>query len=205
MIDQLKKIWKDSVFSKVIAEIIKWFWIAWFLPVVTAVFSIVKAFFTQTDFGIIWNESFDFFASLFNQTVNINLLTLSSSILGYFLITIGFRYFISNRTVNRIKKYNSDKFWNAIIKWKWRKEKGELKIKYEDYELICPICSHNLLHDQQNGHHFLKCFNCPFRSGIFHYEPPSGVVIIGVSMTDYYFHTALTSKVDAQLRLRGLK
>lgn len=85
-------------------------------------------------------------------------------------------------------------------------EKRRRRIKRKDYKLICPNCFHNLRPNDINGQHHLSCQNisCNFRSGVYYFEPPSNVIIIA-DMNSYYFHRALSSMVDAELRRKGVK
>lgn len=204
MKEKLKKIWKDSVFSKLIAEVIKWLWIIWVSPILIAIWSFFKALISEIDLQSAWTQTFLFVKSTANKTINFNLLTLIGFVVAYFLVTYLLRRFLSSRKSYKIKNYNNDKFWNAIIKWKWEKKDGQLRLVYDDYEKICPNCRHNLETENQAGSYFLECKNCGFKSGQFHYEQPSNVMIL-MPMSTFYFHNALTSNVDAELRHKGLK
>ncbi len=204
MKDKLQKIWKDSVFSKLIAEGLKWLWITWATPVVLFIWTFFKAIIAKIDFQTAWNQTVTITKEIANKTINLNILTLLLFVIGYFLLTFLIRRAISTTKMSKIKKYTTDRFWNAIIKWKWEKKDEQLRIKYDDFDLICPNSRHNLVHDQNAGNYFLRCNQCGFTSTAFHYEPPSNVVILA-PMTDYYFYSALTSMVDAELRHKGLK
>ena len=200
----LKKIWKDSVFSKLIAEAIKWLWIIWVSPILITIWSFFKALLSKIDLQSAWTQTFIFLKDIANKTINLNLLTLAGFIVAYFIFTYLIRRLLSSRNSSKIKSYNSDRFWNAIIKWKWEKKDGQLRVVYDDYEKICPNCRHNLETESQSGSYFLECKNCGFRSNQFHYEQPSNVIIL-MPMSTFYFHTALTSNIDAELRHKGLK
>lgn len=204
MINKLKKIWNDSVFSKVIAEGLKWLWIAWVTPILLGIWAFIKALIAKIDFHSAWTQTVTAAKEIANQTINVNILTLLLFIVGYFVLTFLIRRFISSRKTTKIRKYKTDRFWNAIINWKWEKKDGQLRVKYDDFDLICPNSRHNLVHDQNAGQYFLRCNQCGFTSAPFHYEPPSNVIILA-PMTDYYFYNALKSMVDAELRHRGLK
>lgn len=197
--------WKDAVFSKLIAEVIKGLWIVWLLPIALAINASIKSFFAEINFRTAWKETITATIDLVDKTINLNITTVILSIMAYILITCLIRKLISSRKSSKIKQYNTDRFWNAIIKWKWENENGELKVKYADYDMICPNSQHNLVHDQDHyGNYFLRCNQCSFTSAPFHTEAPSNVIIL-LPMNDHYFHSALTSMIDAELRRMELK
>ena len=204
MKEKLKKIWRDSVFSRLIAEALKWLWITWVIPIFILIWSIFKALISKIDFQSAWNQTVIAAKAIASYTINLNILIILTIIVVYFIFTFFVRRFLASRKNSQIKNYNTDRFWNAIIKWKWEKKDGQLRVKYDDFELICPNSRHNLVFDNKAGSYFLKCNQCGFTSGQFHYEPPSNVIIM-MPMTDYYFYNALTSVIDAELRHKGLK
>ena len=202
MRNKIKKIWNDSVFSKLIAETFKSLWIAWVTPILIFIWSLIKAIVDKISFQLAWTQTAKTIKEIANKTINLNILTLLLFLIGYIFLTFIVRRIISSSKTSKIKSYNTERFWNAIIKWKWEKKDGQLQIKYDDYDLICPNSNHNLVHNHYSGQYFLKCNQCGFTSLTFHQESSSGVL---APMTKLYFYNALTSMVDAELRLKRLK
>ena len=199
---KIEKIWSDPVGSKIIAEIIKWSWGGLIIPL----YAIVVSLTSKTSFLDRLKRTWNSIVSFFIKGFQINFLTIAVIIISYAVVTFLFRRLFSYLSRNSVRHFTEANIWGAIIKWKWEKKDGHFQIKYKDYELVCPTCSHNLEFDELHGQHFLKCKNlsCNFQSGIYHYQPPSGVFIMA-DMSSYYFHSALTSTIDAEIRKRGLK
>lgn len=198
----VKKVWTDPVGSKLIAEgikeFIRWSWGAILLPLYVILSALISKKSLLDSFNQTWTSINDFFFKGFQ----INLLMILTIIICYLLLT----WLIRRLSDYSITSYKTDNFWGATIHWKWVKDKGEWKIKQKEYKLICPNCFHNLRTDNLNGQHHLSCHNisCNFRSGVYYLEPPSNVIIIA-DMNSYYFHRALSSMVDAELRRKGVK
>lgn len=198
-----KNIWADAVWSKVIANGIIFIIAYYFYKFTTSSTDKPATNTPDISFDIFLKRAVDFF-----QTDNGRYI--SYGILGIFGMVFIWNIFkIIKAALIKIKfnRFRKSNLWGARIKWKWEEKNGEWKIKYGDYEKICPLCFHNLEFDDINGQYHLKCPNltCNFRSEIYHIEPPSSSVIIGVDLDTLYFHQALQSTVDAELRKRRIK
>lgn len=198
----VKKVWTDPLGSKLIAEgikkIVRWAWGILIIPL----YAIISAFISKKTLLESFNQTWMFITDFFFKGFKVNFFTILIVILSYLLLT----WLIKRLSDYSITSYKTDNFWGAIIHWKWKKEEGEWRIKRKDYKLICPDCFHNLRPNDINGQHHLSCQNisCNFRSGVYYFEPPSNVIIIA-DMNSYYFHRALSSMVDAELRRKGVK
>ncbi|OQP57932.1 hypothetical protein A3860_39745 [Niastella vici] len=201
-----KDVWKDPVGSKLIAEglkeLIKWGWGALIIPL----YAFIKAIVTKASFVESLKQTWKSIVNFFIDGFQINLITILLMVAGYILLNILFRKVAKFSKKNAVTSFNSANIWGANIEWKWVKENGEYTIKYGDYKMICPKCFHNLSKEIEDGQYFLKCQNiaCDFTSGVYHYEPPSGVRVVA-DMSTFYFHRALTSTVDAELRKKSIQ
>jgi hypothetical protein len=201
-----KKVWTDPVGSKLIAEgfkeLIKWSWGALILPL----YVLISGMVSKTSFLASVKQTWKSIVKFFIGNFQINFLTILLMLFGYILLTVLAKFIIRRFSEHSITKFTSANIWGADINWKWIKNKGKWKIKYGEYIMSCPTCLHNLKFDVINGQHYLSCRNieCNFRSGVYHFEPPSNVVIL-VDMDTYYFHNALISTVEAELRKRNSK
>jgi len=199
-----KKVWSDPVGSKLIAEglkeIFKWSWGTLLLPL----YAFIKSLFSDTSFSSAWKQTWKSIGNFFISDFQINILTIILIVCTYIVLTLIIKFFTSRSSSHAIKSFNNANIWGADISWKWEKEKdGDWQIKYGEYKMVCPVCFHNLKHDDINGQYHLACRNigCNFRSSVYHYEAPSNVVILA-DMSIHYFHNALTSTVEAEIRKR---
>lgn len=68
-----------------------------------------------------------------------------------------------------ILSYTEDLFWNAIIKWKWKKDEDNLsKIDINSIKKVCPNCRQELEPRKQGEYYFLFCDSCKFISSQFY-------------------------------------
>ena len=198
----VKKAWNDPVWSRVIAHGI----IVLLGFVIFALWTALKSLILGINFKSAFVAVLEVIASFLKTEVSFNYFGIVLIILGYSL-----GVFIVNKIIKRIKSksvtsYNNMNFHGANIKWKWEKVDGEWKIKYDEYEKSCPRCRHDLEFEDNQGNKYLNCMNgvCNFRSSAYHYEAPSNVVVL-MDLETHYFHTALESAVNSELRRRGLK
>lgn len=195
MSNGLKKLWKDPVVSKIIAEILMYIWINFVFGGVSSICLIITSMIKSQNIFYVFGEKINLIIDYAKGNITIA----RSTVLLYIIIYFAVRYLLSLRKSSKIKNYKSDVFLNANIKWDWVKESGKLVPDGKNIELICPDCNNNLEYARSDNKYVLSCVNCEFNSDPYLMNPKFGESMNGS------FYVALKSHIDSVLRTRKLK